>query len=144
MSFSTKDLRLPIYSGLWVHGPPPFGVYDVDTWMEDILNLYERPYNNQEPVVCLDEKPIQLLSSKREGTTARPGYLAVQDFEYVRRGIANIFCGIEPLAGRHFIKATPNRKGPAFGCQNPSLEVQRQGLLHRPTQEAPDRGWCES
>lgn len=82
--------------------------------MEDILDLYELPYNRREPVVCLDEKPVQLLTSKREGTTTAPGYLAVQDYEYVRRGTANIFCGVEPLAGRHFIKATPDRKGPSF------------------------------
>jgi len=65
--------------------------------MEEILDLYKLPYNRREPVVCLDEKPVQLLTSKRKGIAMGPGYLAVQDYEYVRRGTANIFCGVDRL-----------------------------------------------
>ncbi|MHC5062292.1 MAG: IS630 family transposase [Planctomycetota bacterium] len=100
--------------------------------MEEILDLYKLPYNRREPVVCLDEKPVQLLTSKRKGIAMGPGYLAVQDYEYVRRGTANIFCGVEPLAGRHFIKATPNRKGPAFADMLREIAQQypRVDIIH--------------
>jgi transposase len=68
--------------------------------MEDVLEVYERPYDESEPVVCLDEKPIQLLSSFRENL---PGRIVRQDYEYKRNGVVNAFCGIEPKAGKHFL-----------------------------------------
>jgi hypothetical protein len=82
--------------------------------MEDVLDTYEKPYRSCEPVVCLDEKPIQLLDSERASKPARPGKLAKTDSEYIRKGTANVFCAIEPKAGRHLTKATKNRKGPEF------------------------------
>jgi transposase len=68
--------------------------------MEDVLKIYERDYNPQEPVVCIDEKPTQLLHSRRPD---KRGKIIKQDYEYVRNGVVNAFCGIEPKAGRHFI-----------------------------------------
>lgn len=82
--------------------------------MEDVLALYEKPYNPREPVVCLDEKPVLLRQDKRPVITSRPGQPAKRDYEYKRRGTANVFCGVEPLAGRHFTWATPNRSGSEF------------------------------
>ena len=82
--------------------------------MEDVLALYERPYDPSEPVVCLDERPIQLLDSSRSGRSLAPGKIACEDYEYVRCGTANVFCAVEALAGRHNTKATVNRKAPAF------------------------------
>jgi transposase len=82
--------------------------------MEDVLELYARPYNPREPVVCLDERPVQLLDDARPGIPARPGRIAREDYEYVRKGTANVFCGVEPLAGRHYAKATHDRSGPQF------------------------------
>ncbi len=79
--------------------------------MEDVLEVYERPYNRREPVVCFDERPVPLRDSARHGQDARPGRIAREDSEYVRLGTANVFCAVEPLAGRHFTKATPNRGG---------------------------------
>ena len=76
--------------------------------MEDVLKLYERPYDASEPVVCLDEKPVQLLDDVRESVRAR-GCILRRDYEYRRCGTANLFCGVEPLGGRHFIKATKTR-----------------------------------
>jgi hypothetical protein len=84
--------------------------------MEDVLELYERPYRESEPVVCLDERPVQLHDEKRTGSRAKPGRCARYDYEYVRRGTANIFCAVEALAGRHLTKVTKNRKGPAFAA----------------------------
>lgn len=82
--------------------------------MEDILDLYERPLDPREPVVALDERPVQLLEHARPPRPARPGRPARRDYEYIRCGTANVFCGVEPKAGRHFLEATPDRKSPAF------------------------------
>lgn len=82
--------------------------------MEAVLALYERPYNPREPVVCFDEKPIVLHRDVRPATPAQPGRVAKRDYEYERRGTANVFCAVEPLAGRHFTWPTPNRSGPQF------------------------------
>jgi len=82
--------------------------------MEDVLALYERPYDPKEPVVCLDEKPVSLHAEARPGRPARPGHVAKRDNEYVRCGTANIFGIVEPQAGRHFTCATPNRSAAQF------------------------------
>ena len=82
--------------------------------MEEVLEIYERPYNPQEPVVCLDEKPVVLHGEVRAEKRARPGTLAKRDYEYKRRGGANVFCAVEAKAGRHFTHPTPNRKAPEF------------------------------
>jgi len=82
--------------------------------MEDVLAVYERPYNPKEPVVCFDEKPVSLHADKRPARPARPGHLAKRDTEYERCGTANIFGIVEPKAGRHFTSATPDRSGFQF------------------------------
>ncbi len=82
--------------------------------MEDVLELYERPYDENEPVVCLDERPVQLHGEPRPRSPARPGRAAHYDYEYTRGGTANIFCAVEPLAGKHITKVTDNRKAPEF------------------------------
>ena len=70
--------------------------------MEQVLAIYEKPYDSNEPVVCLDEKPIQLLDSERKQISIRGS--ARQDYEYVRNGVVNAFCAIESKAGKHFIE----------------------------------------
>ncbi len=87
---------------------------DYITKMEDVLALYERPYNGREPVVCLDEKPVPLHAEVRPPRPARPGHVAKRDNEYRRRGTANVFAVVEPKAGRHFTCATPNRSARQF------------------------------
>ena len=84
------------------------------TKMEDVLEVYERPYDQQEPVVCLDEKPITLHADVRPASPAAPGREARRDNEYERRGTANVFCAVEPKAGRHFTFPTPDRSGFEF------------------------------
>jgi len=84
------------------------------TKMEDVLEVYERPYNQQEPVVCLDEKPITLHADVRPASPAAPGREARRDNEYERRGTANVFCAVEPKTGRHFTFPTPDRSGFEF------------------------------
>ena len=82
--------------------------------MEDVLALYEKPYDPKEPVVCVDEKPVSLHADVRLPRPARPGHVAKRDNEYQRGGTANIFGIVEPKAGRHFTGATPNRSAAQF------------------------------
>lgn len=82
--------------------------------MEDVLELYERPYDPREPVVCWDEKPVSLHADVRAPRPARPGHAAKRDNEYRRCGTANIFAIVEPKAGRHLNRVTPTRSGREF------------------------------
>jgi hypothetical protein len=82
--------------------------------MEDVLETYEKPYDPEEPVVCLDEKPITLHADVRPPSPAVPGREARRDNEYERRGTANVFCAVEPKAGRHFTFPTPDRSAFEF------------------------------
>jgi transposase len=82
--------------------------------MEDVLETYERPYDATHPVVCLDEKPVTLHADVRPAAPAKPGREARQDSEYERCGTANVFCAVEPKAGRHFTFPTPDRSGFQF------------------------------
>ena len=82
--------------------------------MEDVLATYEKPYDPQQPVVCLDEKPVTLHADVRPASPARPGREARRDNEYERCGTANVFCAVEPKAGRHFTFPTPDRSAFEF------------------------------
>ncbi len=82
--------------------------------MEDVLAVYEKPLSEQEPVVCVDEKPVVLHQEIRPPLALRPGCVARRDSEYQRCGTANVFCGVEPKAGRHFTKVTASRSAPEF------------------------------
>jgi len=82
--------------------------------MEDVLEVYERPYNPAEPVVCLDEKPISLHDDVRPASPMAAGKIRRPDNEYKRCGTANVFCAVEPKAGKHFTLATPNRSAAQF------------------------------
>jgi hypothetical protein len=82
--------------------------------MEDVLALYEKPLSAEEPVVCIDEKPVALHHDIRAPLPAWPGRLARRDSEYKRCGTANVFCGVEPKAVRHFLKPTPTRSAAEF------------------------------
>jgi len=82
--------------------------------MEDVLAVYEKPLSAQEPVVCVDEKPVVLHRDIRPARAMQPGRIACRDNEYQRCGTANVFCGVEPKAGRHFTRVTPNRSSAQF------------------------------
>ena len=92
------------------------GAIDADytARMEEVLATYERPLRAEEPVVCLDERPVQLTADTRPPSRARPGLPARYDYEYQRHGTANLFCAVEPKAGWHLVRATPNRTGSEF------------------------------
>ena len=77
--------------------------------MEDVLDIYELPYNKDIPVVCMDEKPYQLLGEARESWAMRPGDNKKIDSEYTRNGTRSIFAFVEALAGRHHVSVREHR-----------------------------------
>ena len=77
--------------------------------MEDVLDVYERPYDPSRPVVCMDEKPYQLLGEVRNSWAMRPGDNKKVDSEYTRNGTCSIFAFIEPLGGRHHTSVREHR-----------------------------------
>jgi transposase len=77
--------------------------------MEDVLEVYTRPYEERFPQVCLDEKSKQLVGEVREPLAASPGRPARHDYEYERNGTANLFIICEPLAGWRHISVTERR-----------------------------------
>jgi hypothetical protein len=77
--------------------------------MEDILDLYEQPYDPAHPVVCFDERPCQLLGEVRAGWPAAPGRPPRVDAEYQRNGTANVFGYFEPLRGWRRMEVTEHR-----------------------------------
>ncbi len=78
--------------------------------MEDVLDVYSRPYDPKFPVVCMDESSMQLIGEVHEPIPAAPGHPVLMDDEYVRKGVANIFIEVEPLGGRRKVKITATRK----------------------------------
>jgi len=81
--------------------------------MNDVLDLYERDYDPRLPVVCLDEKSVELHDEKHPSRRNHKG-IVHRDHEYVRRGTANIFVMTEPKGGRHFGRVTSRRRRREF------------------------------
>jgi hypothetical protein len=77
--------------------------------MEDVLDLYEEPYDPAYPTVCFDEKPVVLHTETRPTQPAVPGRAERRDYEYVREGTANLFVMTEPLAGWRHVAVTERR-----------------------------------
>jgi len=88
--------------------------------MEDILDLYEKPYNPEEPVVCFDEKSKRLFEDTRPVSPTKPGKPRRRDYEYKRHGTRNIFCSVEPKGQHREITDTERRTRQDF-----SLEIRR-------------------
>ena len=82
--------------------------------MEDILDLYELPYNKSEPVICFDEKMHHLVEDVRISLPIKEGFIKKRDYEYKRKGSCNVFCAVEPKAGRHLTYVTKNRRAREF------------------------------
>jgi len=84
------------------------------TRMYDLLHLYNVPYREKEPVVCLDEKSKQLLKNTRGPLSAKPGRPAKEDYEYQRAGTCNLFVAVEPKGKRRLVEVTERRAKPDF------------------------------
>jgi len=77
--------------------------------MEDVLDVYTRPYDPKRPQVCFDELPKQLVVDIREPLPASPRHARREDYEYERHGTANLFLWYEPLAGRRHVEVMDRR-----------------------------------
>lgn len=96
--------------------------------MEDVLDLYAEPDDPQRPVVCFDEKPVQLVEETRVPHPVAPGRPARYDYEYRRRGTANLFLTVEPLAGRRQVTVSRQRTMLDFAAEMKRLvDVQYPG-----------------
>lgn len=82
--------------------------------MEDVLAVYERPYNPKRPVVCVDETNKTLHNTPRGSLPIETGHALRQDYEYKRNGTANIFMAVEPLIGRRKTFVTDQRTNQDF------------------------------
>lgn len=82
--------------------------------MEDVLEVYTRPYNPEEPQVCVDETTKQLVADVTPPLPMQPGQPVRADYEYERCGTANLFMVCEPLAGRRHVKVTERRTSADF------------------------------
>ena len=72
--------------------------------MEDILEVYQRPYNPRFPVVCVDERPYQLVQGLAQELPMKAGRVAKQDYQYQRRGTCCVLAAVEPRGGRRQVE----------------------------------------
>lgn len=77
--------------------------------MYQLCDLYRRPYDPDEPVVCVDEKSVQLVSASRRDLAMGTGHPVKQDYEYVRKGTRNLFVAVEPKGGKRQVRPTARR-----------------------------------
>lgn len=77
--------------------------------MEDVLDVYQRPYSEDYPVVCMDESPKQIIGEVRNPIPMKPGCITKVDDEYERRGTAELLLAVEPLTGRLIVKVEEQR-----------------------------------
>jgi hypothetical protein len=77
--------------------------------MEDVLNLYEQPYDSRYPVICFDERPCQLIGDTIAPIPMKPGNPKREDYEYARNGTCCVFVAFEPHAGKRIIRVRKRR-----------------------------------
>ena len=107
MQYFKKNELKPHLSKYWKI--PPDQNASFVAAMEDVLDVYARPYDANLPVVCMDESSIQLIGEVHEPIPAAPGHPVLMDDEYVRNGVASIFLEVEPLGGKRNVKITEHR-----------------------------------
>ncbi len=92
--------------------------------MEGVLDLYSQPYDAQEPVLCFDERPVQLVSETRTPLPSEPGTPQRYDYEYKREGSCNLFAFFQPLQGWRHLKVTEQRTSKDFAlCMQYLVDV---------------------
>lgn len=87
---------------------PPDKNADFVAHMENVLDVYKRPYSFENPVVCMDESPKQLIGQTKDVLKIKDGSRCV-DYEYKRNGVCNIFMANEPLSGKRLVKVTERK-----------------------------------
>ena len=96
--------------------------------MEDVLDVYHRPYDPERPVVCMDESSRQLVGEVTEPIGMSPNHVRLEDDEYVRQGVVEIFAEIEPLTGRQHVKVTEPFSSSRSRSSPPRRSVWRESL----------------
>ncbi len=102
-----KNVLKPWQKKQWCIGPRADGNYVAA--MEDVLDVYTRPYDEQRPQVCVDEGSVQFVQEKREALPLQPGSVSKVDYEYEREGFCSIFLACEPLAGKTITQVRERR-----------------------------------
>jgi hypothetical protein len=78
--------------------------------MEQVLEVYKRPYNPKHPVVCMDEQPKQLIGEVTRPLPTKPGQPACVDYEYIREGCCNVWMFVEPLGGWRSVRVSETKR----------------------------------
>lgn len=99
--------------------------------MEDVLDIYQSPYDAQKPWVCFDESCKQLVKEIREPIPAEPGKLERYDYQYERNGVANLFMFFEPLAAWRHIEVTEQRTAIDYAYQMKYLVDERYPMADK-------------
>ncbi len=99
--------------------------------MEDVLDIYQSPYDVKKPWVCFDESCKQLVKEIRAPIPAEPGKLERYDYQYERNGVANLFMFFEPLAGWRHIEVTEQRTAIDYAYQMKYLVDERYPLADK-------------
>ena len=89
--------------------------------MEDVLEVYSRPYDKDYPVICMEEKPVRFFSDFRKGFRSKKDGVQYEDYQYIRNGTASIFLFTEPLAGWRYADAQERRTAQDWAKQMPSI-----------------------
>jgi DDE superfamily endonuclease len=93
--------------------------------MEDVLEVYTRPYDPSRPQVCMEETSKQMLRDTRSALSMAPGRTRREDYEYERGGVANVFMFLEPLTGRRWVDITEHPKKVEWAHQIEELVDER-------------------
>ena len=112
MPHAQKNDLKPWLKQQWVIPPKANAAFVAN--MEDVLKVYETPYDSSRPVVCVDEGGKQLIGDIREPLPVRPGSPAKEDSVYERGGMANLFMAFEPLAGTRHVAVTERKTSVDF------------------------------
>ena len=108
--------------------------------MEDVLEVYTRPYDPAYPQVCMDELSKQLVGETRLPVPPAPGQVARIDYEYERLGVANLFIFFEPLAGGRHLEVTAHRTKQANRRGSDRDETNSRARPGRHSGGSPSRG----
>ena len=98
--------------------------------MEDILDIYKRPYKADNPLICMDETSKQLIKETRLSISASPGQPARYDYEYERNGVCNLFMFYEPFGGKRYVSVTDRRTKRDW-----AIQIKELLDVHYPTAE---------
>jgi hypothetical protein len=99
--------------------------------MEDVLEVYHRPYDERRPVICMDEQPVQLLGEVREPIPMNEHHSKREDSEYKREGTCSVFMFTEPLGGRRYVTASRQRRREDWAREVKSIVTEEYPMAEK-------------